>query len=598
MDPKEEIKQRLDIAEVIGEYLTLKPAGAGSFKALCPFHQEKTPSLYVSKEKQIWHCFGCDVGGDIFSFVMEIENTDFPEALRILAKKAGVKVPRFSKSESNERQRLVAINELAAKFYKKILASSSAAANARSYLEARGINKELLDDFEIGYAPDTWDTLTNFLGKRGFSAWEMEQSGLIQRKKTGPGFIDRFRSRVMIPLRDHHGNTVGFTGRILGRMTEKTGPKYMNSPETLIYKKSELLFGLDLAKTAIKENRSVIIVEGNLDVVASHKAGVKNVVASSGTALTEQQVNLLKRYTNNFVFSFDQDAAGFDAAKRGIRLAQVHDCRVEVATLPAEAGKDPDEAVQKNPKLWQNAVSNTVPIMNYYFNQAVKNKDLNKVDDKRAVGRFLIPEIASITDLIEQEHWLQKLSDLVRVEIEILRKMILEAKDATPQQNNNGAKQPKKALKRSRHDQATLAILGIFISVPELRNEIIENLKSNEISSTELKTLYKELTLAYNSDRTTSAQKSFFAEFRNKLSNDPGLKHLTGPLDEAALSGECTVAETPPNMVQGQLKEYLDVITQGHLGNRKKELEMAIRQAEELGDTDAVKKLIEEYNTL
>ncbi|MFH1142808.1 MAG: DNA primase, partial [Candidatus Uhrbacteria bacterium] len=424
MEPKEEIRRRIDVAELIGEYLNLKPAGNGSFKSPCPFHQDKDPSFYVSQDKQIWHCFGCDMGGDIFAFVMEIEGVDFPEALRILGKKAGVEITRFVSSDSNERQRMIAMHELAVRFYRKVLVDSTQAANARAYLENRGINKELADKFQLGYAPEAWDTLVNFMSKRGYATTEIEKAGLAQRKKSGIGSIDKFRNRIMIPLSDHHSNVVGFTGRIMKSDGEDHGPKYMNSPETLIYKKSELLYGLNLAKSAIKQSGSVIIVEGNLDVIASHKAGVENVVASSGTALTEQQISLLKRYTNTIIFSFDQDAAGFAAARRGIHLAQSLEMKVKVIVLSSEHGKDPDDVIQKDPQLWLDAVANPVPIMDFYFKRVVEGKDLNNVEDKQSTGKFLIEEIAMIADKIAQEHWLQKLSDLIKTEVNILRGMV------------------------------------------------------------------------------------------------------------------------------------------------------------------------------
>ncbi len=351
MDQKEEIKTRVDIAELIGEYLTLKPAGGGSFKALCPFHAEKTPSFHVSKEKQIWHCFGCGEGGDCFSFVMKMDGLDFPEALRVLGKRVGVEVARFDTTASNERQRLVELNEFAAACYHKALLDSPNAAEARAYVERRGITPELLEKFRLGFAPDAWDGLSKFLERKGFRLAEAERAGLVQRRRSGQGFLDRFRCRLMVPLRDHHGSVVAFTGRLLpspltpplaGGETREVGPKYLNSPETAVYHKGELLFGLDLAKSEIKEQKAVVIFEGNLDVIASHKAGIENVVASSGTALTQHQLDLLKRFTDTLVFSFDEDAAGFHAARRGIALARERGFQIKVALLPPEAGKDPD----------------------------------------------------------------------------------------------------------------------------------------------------------------------------------------------------------------------------------------------------------------
>jgi len=596
MEPKEEIRRRIDVAELIGEYLNLKPAGSGSFKSPCPFHQDKDPSFYVSQDKQIWHCFGCDMGGDIFAFVMEIESVDFPEALRILGKKAGVEITRFVSSDSNERQRMIGMHELAVKFYRKVLVDSTQAAGARSYLENRGIAKELAEKFQLGFAPEAWDTLVNFMSKRGYSATEIEKAGLGQRKKSGIGSIDKFRNRIMIPLADHHSNVVGFTGRIMKSDGEDHGPKYMNSPETLIYKKSELLYGLDLAKRSIKQSSAVIIVEGNLDVVASHKAGVENVVASSGTALTEQQVSLLKRYTDTIVFSFDQDAAGFAAARRGIHLAQKLDMKVKVIILSSEHGKDPDDVIQKDPQLWIDAVANPVPIMDYYFKRVVEGKDLNDVEHKQSTGKFLIEEIAMIADNIVQEHWLQKLSDLIKTEVNVLRGMV--AKKKTGQKSVTSVVQAEAKVVRTREDRSVMAILGVFLQNDLNRAEIVEKMNEDGILATDLKELYKYTLIEYNNPNSNSVQQSLFANLREKFSQNKEHIHLESLLNEVALIGEQIVNDQQQDQVQKQLNDFIQVLTKSALGHRRTELQNAIRQAEEQGDEKVVKKLIEEFNTL
>jgi len=304
MDPKDEIKEKIDLQELISEYLPLKPSGSGSFKGLCPFHTEKTPSFNVSPDKQIWHCFGCSEGGDCFSFIQKMEGMTFPEALMHLGKRVGVEVTRFSSKEGNEKQRALEMHEHAETFYRKVLTDGNGSSAARAYVLKRAIPEELAVKFGIGFAPDEWNALAAVLLKRGFSETEIVQAGLGLKKKSGSGIIDRFRNRLMIPLRDRHGKTVGFTGRILPGSSD-TGPKYMNSPETVIYRKSRLVFGLEFAKTACRERGTIIVTEGNLDVVASHKAGVENSVASSATALTEEQLALMKRYTDTIIFAFD-----------------------------------------------------------------------------------------------------------------------------------------------------------------------------------------------------------------------------------------------------------------------------------------------------
>jgi DNA primase len=374
------------------------------------------------------------------------------------------------------------------------------------------------------------------------------------------------------------------------------GPKYMNSPETLIYKKSELLYGLNLAKSAIKMAGAVIVVEGNLDVIASHKAGVENVVASSGTALTEQQIQLLKRFTDNIIFSFDQDAAGFAAAQRGIRLAQSLDMKVKVVILPPEAGKDPDDAVQKDPKLWIKAVDNPIPIMEYYFEQSSRNKDLSDVEHKREVGKFLIPEIASISDQIEQEHWLQKLSGMINIDIEILRGMVRKIKGEV---YIKVVKKPEaKITKRSRTDQAVIMVLGLFLQYPEFQDKVMEKLDIEQIDSTELQDLYKILTNEYNKNNPSTKQKSFFAELREKISQNEESGGIVNLLDEIALKGEEISVENTQDNVLAQLNDFIHVINQAGIDQEKKQLEQQIRQAEEQGDSKVVQKLLEKFNSL
>ncbi|MBU0645924.1 DNA primase [Patescibacteria group bacterium] len=595
MDQKDEIKQKVDVVELISEYVQLKPAGSNSFKACCPFHTEKTPSFQVSGEKQIWKCFGCGEGGDCFEFLMKMEGLDFPEALRHLGNRVGIEVKRFTSETSNVSQRLSAMNDLASKFYQKVLLDSPAAQAARDYLTKRGIGQELRDKFGIGFAPDAWETLSTFLLKRGFSASEGVQAGLMMNRRQGSGVIDRFRNRIMISLRDAHGNTVGFTGRQMPG--DEHGPKYMNSPETPIYHKGKLLFGLDLAKRAIKERGSVIIVEGNLDVVASHKAGVENVVASSGTALTQDQLTFLKRYTKTIVFSFDADAAGFNAAYKGINLARELDLDVRVVVLPKEAGKDPDEAVQKDPGIWQRAAASTKPIMQYFIDQAVAGKNLDNVDDKKAMAAFLLPELAKISDLVEREHWLQLISDLLRTDMGVLRLAV----GRTPQKSVEKPVEKTQAppAKLSKTQQAEEYIIGCFIQDQAYRSQIIKELEAEHLSSDLLKKLYKELVSLYNQPESeTSLQKSFYWRVRDQLEKSADNQTLIPLLDTISLRGEQMVANLSPNEVSRQLKQLLQIIISADVKERRGDLAARIRQAESRGDQQAVQRLIAEYNEL
>lgn len=594
MQEKDQIKEQVDIVELLQEYLETKPSGSGSFKALCPFHGEKTPSFHISSEKQIWHCFGCGEGGDCFAFIMKMEGMDFPEALRHLGKRVGIEVKqRFNKTESNEAERMRTMNALAQKYYRKVLIDSPSAASARAYLESRGIPFDLAEKFGLGFAPDAWDNLAQFFQKRGFAESEGLKAGLLLRRKKGTGMIDRFRNRLMVPLRDQHGNTVGFTGRSMPG--DEYGPKYMNSPETPIYHKGGLLYGLDLAKRAMKTEGAAVIVEGNLDVIASHKAGIEHVVASSGTALTETQLSLLKRFTDTIIFSFDQDAAGFEAAKKGIAIARSLGLDVRIAVLPEEAGKDPDEAIQKDPEHWRRAVSQPIPIMKYYIDRAVKGRDLSNVDDKRAISRFLLPELSMIQDVVEREHWLQVISDLLRTDAVLLRKSLAPTVQEVkhPQESVKTAQKP---VKLSKTERAAELILAIFLQEPAIRKHVSKEVPEGFFTQVEQKMLYKEALEVYTNTQASSGQQTFYNQLRHHL--EAHAENILPHFNQLALRGEQWLADMPVNKVQVQIEQLILLVKREGLSERRRALQAQIRQAEMSGDHETVQVLIREFNTL
>jgi DNA primase len=591
MDPKDEIKEKLDIVTVVGEYLELKPAGMNGFRALCPFHHEKSPSFHVSSDRQIFHCFGCGEGGDIFTFVQKMEGMDFSEALMHLGKKAGVEIKRFSTTEGNVKQRMMLIHELATSFYKKVLASSTGSQVARDYLANRGITSELIERFGIGFAPDDWSVLSDALLKRGFSETELVQAGLSLKKKSGSGVIDRFRARVMIPLRDQHGNTVGFTGRILPGADVQQG-KYMNSPETPVYHKGRLVYGLDLAKRAIKDQKCVIVMEGNLDVVASNKIGVQNIVASSGTALTQEQLELLKRYTDTVVFCFDRDAAGLTAAKKGVTIARSlgFDCRA--ISLPSDV-KDPDDLVQKNPEQWKTLSQTSVPFMQYLFDRTLSDRDISNVDHKRLISQELLPAIAEIFDVVEREHWLAKLASLLNIELGILRTAISpkqEQKKTTP---NTNSVHP---IKLGKKEQVALVLIGGMLNDEENKEHVRTELRQIPIEHVDIGNLYKFVEDAYTSDIEMAKTSTFFASTRNLLINDPLKEHLLSLLDQSSLMAEQTFENLSPSARLTQLNILLEILRTTDRQEKRSVLAQKLRQAEDAGDAEAVKKLLSELN--
>jgi len=422
--PVDEIKNKLDAVELIGGYLKLTKAGR-NYKACCPFHGEKTPSFMVSPERQIWHCFGCGLGGDIFSFVMKIEGVEFGDALRILARRTGVVLKKQDPQAQSQKKRLYEICDLAAKFFSYQLDKSASGQKAAKYLSERGLKKETIKAWRLGWAPDNWRVLGEFLKSRGYQDEEILQAGLAVQKdpstqftpssSRGSGhnsdYYDRFRSRIMFPLFDIQGQTVGFAGRIFGKKDENTG-KYINTPQTVLYDKSRLLYGLNFAKMELRSQNSCIFVEGNLDVIMSHQAGVKNAVATSGTALTDEHLKIIKRYTDNLLFAFDSDDAGENATRRGLDLAMAQDFNIKVIMLDS---KDPADVIQKDQAEWPQAIKEAKSVMDFYF-VSVFNKYSAplSVENKKQIGKFLLPVIKNLASRVEQMEWVRELAQRLK----------------------------------------------------------------------------------------------------------------------------------------------------------------------------------------
>ncbi len=514
MNPTDEIKQRIDIVDLIQGYVPLTPGGA-NWKAQCPFHNEKSPSFMVSREKGIWHCFGCGKGGDIFSFIQEIEGMDFPEALHFLAQRAGVELRHVDPEQRSRRQRALEINALAAKMYHRVLLDHEKAEAARAYLAKRGITPETIETFQLGYAPETWEGVQHFLQGKKFTDEEIFHAGLTVKRDRGVGYYDRFRNRIMFPVHDHLGRVVGFSARALdGNQPGRAGsgsagePKYLNTPQTLIYNKSAVVYGLYQAKNAIKQAKLAILVEGNMDALASHQAGVTNVVAVSGTALTNDQLRLLKRYTEHIALSFDTDMAGESASMRGIERAWQEEMNIKVVTLPF--GKDPDEVVQKNPEAWRKAVADAQPFMEYAFERVQKTLNLFSVEHKKLAAKRLLGLMAKLRDPIEQTHYLQKLSRLISVPEEILRGRLPKSAPTSVPSRNKDATQaaPPSEPAKNRVQRVAEQLLALASQSNEYMDYLVDHLEPEYLAPTNLLGLYKTM-LAYYTRKHTIDQREF-----------------------------------------------------------------------------------------
>jgi DNA primase len=499
MSQVDDIKQRIDLVDFIQGYVKLTQAGT-NWKARCPFHSEKTPSFMASREKQIWHCFGCGRGGDVFSFLQEAEGVEFPEALRILAERAGVELTRDDPKTRTARTRAFDVNALAAKVFHTILLEHEKAKPARDYLAQRGITDETIRDWLIGYAPETWEGVHQYVQTRGFSDEEIFLAGLTVKRDRGVGYYDRFRNRIMFPIADHLGRIVGFGGRVLG----EGEPKYLNTPQTSVYDKRSVLFGFFRAKQAIKSAGRAILVEGYTDVIASHHAGVANVVGSSGTALTREQIRLVKRLTPNIALAFDTDVAGQTAAIRGIEAAWEEEMNVLVIHLPE--GKDPDELIRKDPDAWRTATERAEPFIAYVLNRAKALYDLSTVEGKKHAAKLVLPLLAKIRDGIEQTHYLQELAVMLNVPESVLRARL---PSRSPVPATQKAPSPQKPSTSSRAQLLGERILGLAVRNQANLEHCIDHLEPAHLASTNLLGLYKAIVSFYTVEHNLD-QHAFF----------------------------------------------------------------------------------------
>ncbi|VVA43418.1 DNA primase [Candidatus Roizmanbacteria bacterium] len=435
----EEIKRKIDIVEFIGSFITLKKAGR-NFKAVCPFHQEKSPSFVVSPDRGIWHCFGaCGEGGDAIKFLMKWENITFIEALKELAKKTGVKLTLnkigIEDKIWQKKERYIAMNQLAGEYFHYILKKTDFGKKAREYLESRLLNKSIIDKFEFGYSPSSWDSLKLFLKKKKYEEEEMFENGLLVKSERG-SYYDRFRGRLMFPLKDSRNNVLGFSGRILDGNDKEA--KYVNTPETSIYHKRECLFGINLAIEEIKKQKNVYIVEGELDMIMPYQHGYSNFVAIKGTALTNEQLKLLKRYTDKITLMMDADIAGIESIKRGIYEAEKFDFEIRVVTI--DFAKDPDEALKLDPEKFKKIISKPIPIYDFLISAAQKKYPEESAFAKKKIGEEIVPIIERITNPIVRTFYVKKLANILEISENTVENLISQLKRKKMQMSLNKIK--------------------------------------------------------------------------------------------------------------------------------------------------------------
>lgn len=565
VNPSEEIKARLNVADVLGEYIKLQPAG-GNFKAKCPFHQEKTPSLMISPDKQIWHCFGCGKGGDIFAFVMEMEGLTFPEALRLLAPKAGIQLADYKGQDNSRRNRLLdALAESGVFYQKQLMAKNQLAEAAQVYLKKeRHLSDETIEYWQIGWAPNDWQMLSDHLKRQSYTENELLLAGLNSQASTGQRFYDRFRGRIMFPWHDVNGNLLGFSARVLPQLDDGRAGKYINSPQNLIYDKSRHLFGLWRAKAAIKESGCAVVVEGQMDCVMAHQQGFKNVIATSGTALTEDHLKLLKRYTENLVLAFDMDQAGILAADRAIALASQTNMNIRVLRLPA--GKDPDEFLRQHSSDWPALVEAAPPIMEYYFQLLRPQLTADKVESRKAATKRFLTLISKLSDVVERDYWLKELAQVLRIEVQLLYSS-LPAKDKI--EGVSGAV-AKPVARQSVQNNTLDLFLAWLIKFPCLLDNASQWLELELLGETTLAQIYKNLIVYYNKKRLTAGETLDYNDFLSWWSQDfsQPASQLSDYINSLFLLADKDLAQSSMEQAIVELPKLARVIRRDYLQNR------------------------------
>lgn len=560
MDAVEEIKSRLNIEDVVSEYVQLKRAGR-NFKGLSPFTSERTASFMVSPEKGIWHDFSSGKGGNIFSFVMEMEGLEFKEALELLARKANVDLEQFrgtrGSGNAKIKERLYEANEMACKFYQVQFSKNQT--TLEYVFTARKFSKDTALAFRLGYAPNNGSALIEYLKKQGFTEKELSQAGLTARSYRG-GIQDMFRGRLMVPLADQQGRIIGFTARQLD--DDPNAPKYLNTPQTLLYDKSRHVYGLHLAKDSLRRDGFAVLVEGNLDVIASHQAGVKNVVATAGTAMTEMHLKTISRFTGDLRLAFDQDKAGIAATERSIPIASKVGVRLNIISIPE--GKDPDELIQKDPALWEKAITKSEYALDWLIGQYQQRLNLEKAPDKREFSDVMITVIKQLTDSVEQDHYVRKIAEILSVDPDAIKSKLREtaSQRATRKQNTRQPVEIDKYALDLKKIQDKIMALGLMR--PGLREEL-GTIKSEFLPEEQARTLFNYL-LEH-------------PEFDGTLKGVTGLKKITEYVKIVSLQYEDLYQDQDDVELKQELKRQMNSLIKQYVKTKNAEISYQLEQA-------------------
>jgi DNA primase len=579
-----DIKSRLSIEDVVAQYVQLKQAGK-NFKGLCPFHQEKTPSFMVSPEKQLAYCFGCHKGGDMIAFVEEVEGVEFKDAIEILADKCGLDTKAYqlsnSKHSKSEKEELYEIHNKAADYYEEKLWNTEKGKKVLDYLRNRGLKDESIKKYKFGLAPDSFEKTHMNLVKKGHSRKMISLGGVAVSKDTDSQKIyDRFRNRLIIPIYDSIGRIVGFGGRAMKKGDE---PKYLNSPDSPIYRKSEVCYGYNFAKDSIKKTGKIILVEGYFDVIMSHQEGVMNTVATSGTALTKEQIKLFKRLTRDLIFCFDTDKAGIEAAKRGFELAQ--EDKMNVHVIIGLDTKDPADFILDHPGQWAQIVEKKVPFMDFCINEIVKNHDPSTIEGKKTILFQLLPFLNLLSSTFEKDQYVREIaSKLGTKEVIIYDEIKKNKKTNIPQIK----KQEKNEEKVDKKPTVIEIVFGLIIEHPDILESYFEKIDENLLIDQE-KSIYNTFKDHYNLLRAESTRKDFLSCFNDEIANR---------FEVISLFVEDLYGTFSNEMLEKELELLLNNEKRSRIEREQRSLSMQMREAEKNGDKKLAKDLLQQFNKL
>ncbi len=573
----DELRNQADIVRIVSDYVSLKKKGR-DFAACCPFHNEKTPSFYVSPSKQLFKCFGCSKGGGVFDFVMEIEGCSFPESVRIVADKCGVTIPaveddtREYEEREGQRAELIQLNQWATEFFEQNLTETPEGRRALDYLAQRGVTEETWKAFRLGYAPNSWDAMGSFLRSRGASRTQIERSGLVTLKEGG-GFYDRFRSRLMFPICDTQGRIVAFGGRILG----DGEPKYLNSPETSLYTKGQHLFGLSQARDDIRRRGFAILVEGYLDFLIPFQAGVKNLVASLGTALTENQARLLGRYARRIVVNFDPDSAGVAATKRSLELLLAEAFKVNVLTLPDNL--DPDEYIRAHgSEGYLKLLKGSQPFLDYIVEQSISAHDQTRPTGKVETINAILPYLRLVKDRIERAEQFERIADRLKIDSRLIREEFKKAAETRSERVSERAVKASIAIKL-----AERKLLEILLNHAAVRRRMMFEMTEEDYAGLRTARLFR---LIFDFERQNA--EANYSNLSQALDDEDLAREL---LPALMIGGSDANAPEQNDHAEREAAESLHTLRCEKLAEKQAALQVEINQAQRNNDAARLNEL-------